>query len=148
MSKLPPLGLLWANYPTDPDPESIKRMIGGRVDLPWITNTCTIRMSYAFNRAGSPIPRKHPSLTTVRGGDGLWYAIRVREFKRYLEREFGAPGVTGTMRSEFAGHQGILVFDVEGWNDATGHLDVWNGTRAKHGEYWEAAKAVYLWICE
>ena len=84
MVSVPAFGLLWANYPTDHDPEAVKRMIGGRVNLPWLTNTCTIRLSYAFNRAGSPIPKRHPSLSTVEGGDGHWYAFRVREFKRYL----------------------------------------------------------------
>jgi len=148
MAKLPRFGLLWDNYPNDYDPEAVKRLVGGRVNLPWITNTCTIRMSYAFNRAGSPIPSKHPALTTVQGADGHWYAFRVREFKRWLEHEFKAPDVRGTTRSEFEGKRGVMMFDVAGWSDATGHLDVWDGTRAKHAEYWEQAKGVYLWICE
>ena len=68
MAILPPFGLLWANHPTDHDPEAVKRMIGGRVNLPWITNTCAIRMSHALNHAGSPIPKRHPSLSTVEPG--------------------------------------------------------------------------------
>lgn len=147
MSQLPGFGLLWANYPTDPDPEAIKRMIGGRVNVPWIVNTCTLRMSYALNRAGAPIPARHPLLTIVKGGDGHWYAIRVRELRRWLEQEFKAPEIVGTNRSEFLGHTGILMFDVEGWSDATGHFDVWNGSRARYSEYWAQAKAALLWIC-
>lgn len=124
-------------------------MIGGRVDLPWITNTCTIRMSYAFNRSGSPIPKRHPLLTTVAGGDGYWYAFRVREFHAYLVHELKAPDVSGTAQSkhDFEGHTGIIMFDVAGWSDATGHIDVWNGSATKHAEYWARAKVVHLWIC-
>lgn len=147
MASLPPFGLLWANYPTDRDPEAIKRKIGGRVNLPWITNTCTIRVSYAFNHAGSPIPRRHPSLSTVEGGDGYWYAFRVREFRRYLEQEFKRADVTGTSEQAFQGHKGVILFDVAGWSDATGHIDVWDGTQTRYAEYWRLAKAVLLWIC-
>lgn len=147
MASLPPFGLLWANYPTDHDPEAVKRMIGGRVNLPWITNTCTIRISYAFNYAGSPIPRRHPLLSTVQGDDGHWYAFRVREFRRYLEQELKRADVTGTSEREFQGHKGVIMFDVAGWSDATGHFDVWDGTQTRYAEYWRLAKAVLLWIC-
>lgn len=149
MASLPSFESLWSNYPNDHDPEAVKRMIGGRVNLPWITNTCTIRMSYALNRSGSPIPKRHPLLSTVAGGDGYWYAFRVRELRRYLEHDFKAPDVTGTAKSkdDFHGREGIIMFDVEGWSDATGHFDVWNGSATKHAQYWELAKAVYLWIC-
>ena len=147
MASLPPAGLLWANYPADHDPEAVKRMIGGRVNLPWITNTCAIRMSYAFNHAGSPIPKHHPSLSTVQGDDGYWYAFRVRELRRYLEQEFKPADVTGTSEREFQGHKGVIMFDVAGWSNATGHFDVWDGAQTRYAEYWSLAKAVLLWIC-
>ncbi len=147
MASLPPFDLLWANYPDDRDPEALKRRIGGRVDMPWLTNTCTIRMSHAFNQAGAPIPRRHPSISTVQGGDGLWYAFRVREFVRWLEREYERADVTGTSKQPFLGLRGIIVFEVDGWTDATGHLDMWNGATTRHGEYWAQAKAVRLWLC-
>lgn len=148
MGSLPRFDLLWANYPDDDDPEAVKRMIGGGVDRPWITNTCAIRMSYALDRAGSPIPRGYPGLSTVQGADGRWYAFRVRELVRYLEREFAPAHVSGTSKPEFQGRRGILVFEVDGWNDATGHIDVWNGDRTRLAEYWARARRVRLWICQ
>lgn len=149
MASLPRFALLWSHYPDDHDPEAIKRRIGGRVNLPWITNTCTIRMSYAFNHSGSPIPRRHPLLNTVEGGDGHWYAFRVREFHAYLVHELAAPDVSGTAasKSDFDGLQGVMMFDVAGWSDATGHFDAWNGSATKYAEYWALAKAVHLWVC-
>lgn len=149
MASLPRFDSLWSNYPDDHDPEAVKRRIGGKVNVAWIINTCTIRMSYALNHSGSPIPRRHPLLTTVAGGDGHWYAIRVRELHRYLVRELAEPDVSGTAanKSDFAGHRGMMMFDVEGWSDATGHFDVWNGSTTKHAEYWGLAKRVHLWIC-
>jgi len=73
----------------------------------------------------------------------------VRELHAYLKHELEAPDVSGTSKSksDFEGLEGIMMFDVEGWSDATGHFDVWNGSATKHAEYWALAKAVHLWIC-
>lgn len=37
------------------------------------------------------------------------------------------------------------MFDVRGWSDATGHFDLWDGTKCVGSEYFEEAHAIYLW---
>ena len=65
---IPAFSSLWAHYPHG-DSASVKRQIGGNVNLAWVTNTCVIRISRAFNKAGTPIPRNVPGLNTIRGGE-------------------------------------------------------------------------------
>jgi len=127
--------------------EEVKRKIGGNVNASWITNTCVIRMSYAFNKSFSPIPNGWAGLTTVKGGDGKRYAFRVAEFKPYLVGKYGKPDVTGTTAAEFSGKKGIIMFDVQGWSDATGHFDLWDGSQARNHEYFAQSSKVYLWSC-
>ncbi len=145
MHKLPSFDLLWAKYPNGA-PEAVKAMIGGKANAAWITNTCTIRISYAFNKAGSPIPGGFPGLNTVRGADGMHYAYRVAEFHRFMESRFGKPPVVGG-RKQVEGKKGVICFEVHGWSDASGHFDLWDGAAAAHAEYFDKASKVFLWTC-
>jgi hypothetical protein len=153
MSKLiPDFDLLRANYPAGDDPAAVKRDIGGEVDAAWITNTCVVRLSHALNYAGDPIPKGYPGLLVVRGGDSKHYALRVREFRRYMEREYSAPQlrVHRTARGNvspaaFTGSRGIIGFEVKVWNDATGHFTLWDGNACLHGDYFDKAEEVWLW---
>jgi hypothetical protein len=135
MSKLPPFATLVPNYPVDHDADKVKSGIGGAVDADWITNTCVVRVSKAFNYAGKTyeIPRKSSGLLTVKGGDQKNYAIRVQEFIKFLHRKYGAPNVTrsgGKISVDpFRGHTGIIAWHVRGWNDATGHFTLWDGAK-------------------
>lgn len=147
---LPPFQRLWDNYPSEHDALAVKKAIGGKVNAPWITNTCTIRLSRAFNYAGQPIPAHFPGLHTVAGADGKAYAFRVSEMSKYLASRYGhatyiATGAEG--RTRLAGHRGVIMFDVRGWNDATGHFDIWNGSTARYSAYFEKAARVLLWSC-
>lgn len=148
--KLPDFRTLWLGYPRGSSTE-VKAKIGGRVNYDWITNTCTIRTSHAFNYAGAKIPQGHDGLGTTDGADGLRYAYRVAEFRRYLEGRYGPPshvvkGAAGTISAaQFADRQGLICFEVEAWSDATGHLDMWNGTRAISGAYFDKAHEVAIW---
>lgn len=144
---LPAFSLLWANYPLGSS-EEVKRKIGGAINMAWVTNTCVIRVSYAFNKAGEAIPNGWPGLSTARGGDGKRYAYRVSEFKPFLEKKYKAPDVTGTSRGAFDGHKGIIMFDVQGWSDATGHFDLWDGNNARYSEYFDKASQIHLWTCD
>ncbi len=120
-------------------------MIGGGVNGDWVANTCVIRISHCFNEAGVPIPNNHPGLTTTFGANKKRYAFRVTEFKRYLETKYGAPNVRGTAQSAVQGKKGIIMFDVQGWSDATGHFDLWDGKKCVGSEYFDKAHAIYLW---
>lgn len=145
---LPSFTSMWANYPPDHDASAVKKAIGGKVDAGWIENTCTIRLSRAFNYSGQPIPRSHPGLSVVSGGDGMWYAFRVREMRRYLESRYGQATFQANGPEAFLhakGKQGIIMFDVVGWSNATGHFDLWNGRQARYEAYFSKAREVMIW---
>lgn len=139
---IPAFSSLWNHYPTGGS-ATVKRKIGGNVNLGWVTNTCVIRVSRALNYAGSPVPRNLPGLNTIRGGDGKRYAYRVREFHRFLNAHVRPPDAVGDVK----GRRGIIMFKVDIWADATGHFDLWNGSECAHHCYFDEASAVYLWEC-
>ena len=164
MGKFPDFAKLWDAYPNG-EADEVKALIGGAVDADWITNTCTIRMSRAFNYAGRewriPFGHKYADqraapkiLNTVKGADGLRYAFRVAEFLKYLKEKFGKPQIRvfkargEGMPAQFEGRRGIVVFNDCGWSDATGHVDLWDKDQIKHEAYWEQAKEVYLWSAD
>ncbi|MCX4242219.1 T6SS effector amidase Tae4 family protein [Paraliomyxa miuraensis] len=146
---------MWDAYPNPGESaDAAKHTIGGQVDSERIDNTCVIRISRAFNYSGNPIPRSATDeIATLRGADGKNYAFRVREFTRYMRRKYGAPDFEhvypppggGEVPPSFKGRQGLVIFEVDGWNDATGHIDLWNGTRARHNAYFNRASRVMLW---
>jgi hypothetical protein len=162
MPKFPDFQKLWDAYPVG-EAADVKKEIGGAVNADWITNTCTIRLSRAFNKEGTfKIPltyefadKKAPlKLNTVKGGDGNRYAYRVAEMLKFLKAKFGKPQLRvfkkrgdGVVES-FKGRKGLIVFNDCGWSDATGHVDLWNGEKCVGHEYWEKAKEVYLWTPE
>jgi hypothetical protein len=149
---------MWDAYPNPGGmAEEAKHTIGGQAIAESIDNTCVLRMSRAFNYSGNPIPKSSTDeIVTIRGGDGLNYALRVREFTRYLRRKYGPPTVEhsypapggGDIPASFKGRQGVIVFEVDGWTDATGHIDLWNGSRCRHNAYFNRAKDVMLWEVE
>jgi hypothetical protein len=142
---------MWDEYPLGTSDE-VKERIGGSVNVDWITNTCVIRVSRSFNYAGYKIPSGRQGLSTQKGADGKRYAIRVKEFKAYLRQVYGAPQVThaydgegGPVPESLLGRQGVIAFDVKGWDDATGHFDLWDGDRCINHDYFERASKVSLW---
>jgi hypothetical protein len=139
---IPAFSTLWHHYPRG-ESSTVKRLIGGNVNLGWVTNTCVIRVSRALNYSGAAVPGNMPGLSTIRGGDGKRYAYRVNEFQRFLTAHVRPPDVEG----DVAGHKGVIMFKVDIWNDATGHFDLWNGSECAHKAYFSEASAVYLWEC-
>lgn len=173
MPKYPDFQKLWDAYPTGDTP-AVGKLIGGAVGSGigqpdangkmrgWITNTCAIRLSRSFNYAGNEfrIPqayafadRKVPkTFSTIAGGDKLRYAFRVAEFLKYLREKFGKAPVSitkergdSTVPDVFKSRKGLIVFDDCGWSDATGHIDLWNGSECRGKAYWQEAKRVFLW---
>jgi hypothetical protein len=111
-------------------------------------------LSRSFNASGNAIPGEAgDGLATVRGGDGRNYALRVREFTKWMKKRYGAPDLVhefpapggGEVPAAFFGRQGVIIFEVEGWTDATGHVDLWNGARCRHSDYFARAHTVMLW---
>jgi hypothetical protein len=131
---LPSFASLKTRYPTDDDPAAVKNDIGGEVNAEWITNTCVIRMSKAFNYAGGAkyeIPRTE-HLLTVKGDDKKNYAIRVAEFIEFLNKTYGTATIIRSGKDisidHFKNKTGIVAWHVSGWSDATGHFTLWNLT--------------------
>jgi type VI secretion system (T6SS) effector Tae4 (amidase) len=127
MRALPDFDTLRKNYPDD-DPDTVKSNIGGAVDAAWITNTCAIRMSRAFNYSGVPLPPKFTGLNVVSGSDKMWYAYRQQELRRWIRLNFGGPAISKNRpakghidRSDFASAEGVIAFDIH-FGDATGHI--------------------------
>lgn len=151
-SGIPAFGTMASNYPLG-SPEEVKEQIGGKVNYGWIENTCAIRMSRALNYSGCEIP-KDKGLRSVSGADKKRYAFRVRELKQYLISQFGEPNLayvnaekTNTVPDSFKGVQGIIIFQVDSWSDATGHITLWDGNQCVNNDcYWEKATKVELWI--
>ncbi len=145
---------MWEAYP-EPGGTSTaaKALIGGNVDANWVTNTCVIRISRCFNAADHAVPRSFVGLNTISGGDGKRYAFRVKEFRRYLNAIYGPPqlshtyqgGAGGPVPEAFKGAQGVICFVVDGWTDATGHVDLWHEGQCRHKGYFDRAQSVYLW---
>lgn len=148
---------------------------------PAYQNTCAVRMSYALNRSGlrmGPAPSSGGGIT---GGDGYLYWIRVTDLKAHLSRQFkGAdeeltlPVIPASMTNDvpamqekykerrrlaqawldtrLAGRNGIVVFNVTGWGDASGHFTLWDG-KAKSlayatGHDSPANNTYYFWLTQ
>ncbi len=84
---------------------------------------------------------------TVSGKNGDWYLFRVIDIVKYLTKLFGKHDheFIAPTPEKLAGHKGIIVFEVDGWDDATGHATIWNGTGCSDQCYFSKAKKVYLW---
>lgn len=152
MANLTNFKTMWDEYPLGTSDE-VKARVGGTVNADWITNTCVIRVCRSMNYAGCKIPGGQEGLYTQKGSDGYRYAIRVKEFKAYLRKMYGPPqetfsyeGEGGPVPPSFLGKQGIICFDVNGWSDATGHFDLWDGERCINHDYFERAAKVHLWV--
>lgn len=146
---------MWNAYPNPGEgADAAKQTIGGGANVSWIINTCVIRISRSLNYGGYPIPNSaSDEIITVRGADRMHYAVRVREFARWIRRRLGPPELEhgypppggGDVPPAFVGRQGLIIFEVEGWTDATGHIDLWNGSTCRHHGYFERASKVSLW---
>ena len=147
----------YPDYRTYPDSFVIKQNIGGAVDAAYIGNTCAIRLSRALNYSGLPVPGSFAGLLTVKGGDGLYYALRVAEMRKWLQ----SPAVLGTSefdhrkkrgeafdKATLAAFKGIIAFDIR-FSDATGHVDIWDGrvfsSEYRVSDYWVSATRITLW---
>jgi hypothetical protein len=93
MAMLPAWTPLWNEYPDYIwfTSDEVKRLIGGKVNAAWITNTCAVRLSRTLNYNDLKLPAGFPDLNYVKGADGLRYCYRVREIRRWLMVKIGRP---------------------------------------------------------
>ena len=168
MSHLPPFDLLLKNYDTDPDPNAVKKRIGGEVTESWLgNNTCVMRLCKAFNYAGDPYRiRQGMGMEVVKGADKLWYGFKVQQFKQYLNKVYGDAKVIKEKgekvdEQDFKYKSGIIGIDVSNWRDATGHFSLYDGSKIVYQgdhNYFSMSRVyvdrftpmltqVELWIC-
>jgi RHS repeat-associated protein len=142
---------LEANYPTTGTAKQVYNNVGGEAakayndhesdgDQNPYANTCALRMSLALNKSGNDIDTdvknsKGKTMATLEGSDGKDYAIRKSDIKDYMKGEYGKADISAKSTdkdfdqkvSEIKGQKGVIVFDVTGWSDATGHVTIYDG---------------------
>jgi hypothetical protein len=114
--------------------ERVAQVIGGAVAAnihdkkrPW-KNTCAVRISYILNQSGLIIPALPGQ--TEKGSDHRNYFFRVKDVIAFLKLKWGAPTVVAYPPSgggALARKKGIILFEIHGWTDATGHATLFNG---------------------
>jgi hypothetical protein len=117
--------------------QKVARIIGGTVAKNihlapphgW-TNTCALRLSYVLNYSGVQIPQIKRK--TVSGGDHRHYFFRVKDVIEFLHLRWGKPDLQlpfpESQQTVLGEKQGVVLFEVKGWNDANGHATLWNGS--------------------
>ena len=130
--------------------EDVFNLIGGKVKANNFANSCAIRVSRALNYSGHTVSYIPPNLT-VSGNDKKWYIYRVAEMVKYLTKNFGEPDISiqgKPYQTELKGKKGIIVFEVDAWDDASGHATLWDGNFCSDKYYFPLSKKVMLWIFE
>lgn len=145
--KRPAFQSLWNAYAevgnmTAPD---VYELIGGnvaehrRANPDDYANACALRMSRGFNNGGYVIPSGTVIPATpiyrVRGDDGLPYIMRVDGVIHFVKHNWGNADkvLQPDQVEQLAGLKGLLMMEVSGWNDATGHVTLWDGVRTGDG---------------
>ncbi len=132
------------------DVPELGKFIGGKVEVNIengiFKNGCAIRMSYAFNYSGYPISSSDGAVSS--GADGKWYLYRVSDMINFVKKTVGGTPLKGTKASDFAGKKGVIIFTGCNWSDATGHVDLFNGTRVEsnEGDYFGRCSQAELYV--
>ena len=105
-------------------------------------NTCAARMSRCCNYGGLELSwgtLKALDLNPLSGDDKKPYLFRVSEMKVFLANALGRPNATAykDFTSAFPDKRGIVAYDIANWDDATGHIALWDGKnfREAHDDY-------------
>ncbi|XP_078575128.1 uncharacterized protein LOC144861236 [Branchiostoma floridae x Branchiostoma japonicum] len=107
-------------------------------------NTCAMRVSRALTHAGKEIVPGSCDWSGVRDSKNRPYIIRVATMRCYLENQYGPADVTGSSESDFRGRQGIIVFENCGFQAATGHVDLWDGSSCAGHAYFSDCSNIRL----
>lgn len=114
-------------------------------------NACALRISYALNLASANIP--YEAGITISGdanSDGTkeWYYYKVADLVNYLNHTYSqceSYETDNTVPSEIAGRVGIICYQDCNWSDATGHIDIWDGTKSIGTDYYNNCGTVSFW---
>lgn len=136
--KRPKFSDVWSNYPLQLGAPDVYKLVGGNAYELYKTNptdyanACALRLSRSFNYGGLTITSEATGYK-VSGGDGKKYLLRVQDMIAFVKANFGSPDFISTPNGQdksidFSGKKGILVFQVSGWRNATGHVTLWDGS--------------------
>ncbi|WP_223526213.1 type VI secretion system amidase effector protein Tae4 [Pseudomonas sp. BF-B-26] len=140
--KRPRFSTLWNAYAEVGHKGSIEvyGLVGGGVEAARAekpdayANACALRISRAFNYGGYKIPKgtiiQNQPIYRLSGADQLPYIMKVVDFLAFLKHNWGEPDHTLTQNnSDFInGKKGVIVMEITGWSDASGHATLWNGS--------------------
>lgn len=140
---------VWKSYPDRimfPNLGTLFTGIGGQLSavvgeegFPEHGNTCAVRLCRSLNASGWSIPQDVVDALEANaliGADGKPYLYRVKELRAVLTSVLGEPKtVRSNFEDAFIGQAGIVEMEVVGWNNASGHMALWNG-----GNFREPAK--------
>lgn len=149
---------LWDAYPVEEREALFTRLGGGwpqLVDDDSYANTCALRMTVALRACGESVPAGLASGDgNLRDGEGQPLLIRVASMKAWLEQLLGPSswGMSKEVGADIDGlvpaHRGILLYRVPNGSDASGHVDLWDGSGCRkdcHSEFARSATTVELW---
>lgn len=129
---LPPFETLWRSYPAASKP----------CDQGY-ENQCAIRMSVTAISAGFPLTGYREHLCRhghARGAEAL---------ARYLAQSVRPPerAKKEAARRLCAGRTGVVFFrNIEGFRNSQGdHIDLWDRTKTKGGQYFMVCEEVWFW---
>lgn len=119
-------------YPTM-EKKALFDLLGGEwpllVSNPNYNNTCAVRLSFAMIKSGMSIPKKHREGID---GDNNNLIIKVATFNLFLTNLIGdfdwgmsKPPGSSISVSDLPKQTGIIIYHVH-WDDATGHIDLWD----------------------
>ena len=121
---------------------ALSKKIGGKVaaniNNGTFTHCCTVKMSYAFNYGGSPVPKNTYGQTSS-GADNKWYHFRVLDMQKFVKATTGKDPVTGSAKKDFIGKKGVIFF-IGGapFPTCTGHVDLFDGSEVVGAGYFNA----------
>jgi len=66
---------------------------------------------------------------------------------KYLSEKYGNPEKLTPAEHEekLQDRKGIIIYEVNGWADATGHADLWDGNKCVYQGYGSVSHNVYFW---
>ena len=159
MSKLPLWEVLSFHYPAQ-EAGAVFQGIGGKVKLNYdigvFNNACATRVSKALNGSSgthliqyfkdiSPNGKMESQVSS--GKNKHWYIFRVKVLTKYLTKKYGQPieSDPSNYKEKLKGKKGIIIFQVLGWGDATGHADLWDGSNCLWKGYGDLSNEVLFW---
>lgn len=121
-----------------------------KIRLNW-ENTCAVRMAYALNRNGMILAKGKAVVMPDNPKDKYQYWLKVQDLIPELKKRLGKPNgernigvladvntvsmserrnyVQTNIINKIKGRKGIIVFEVSGWTNATGHFTLWDGEK-------------------